>query len=95
MSPFASFDGKNPGDRLFAVIFLGPSSTARFRARCVAAAFEAEYMIVPLSPVCGTTEPAMELTITTREGEVGVPDVWRRGVNLEYQPTSTHLYQIG
>lgn len=34
MRPWASFDGKKPGAMMLDVMFFGPSSTAKFRARC-------------------------------------------------------------
>lgn len=34
INPCASLLGKNPGATVFVVIFFGPSSIARFRARC-------------------------------------------------------------
>ena len=41
INPFAIFVGKNPGAMLLTRMPLGPSSTAKFRVKCSAAALEA------------------------------------------------------
>ena len=83
ISPAASFDGKNPGATVFEVIFRGPSSMARFRARWWAAALDTEYMIVPCSPIWGTLMPAVELTIMILEGSEGVAPAVSSGTILD------------
>jgi hypothetical protein len=82
INPFASLEGKNPGATVLQVMFLGPSSMARFLERWCAAALDTEYIIVPLSPMCGTLIPAVELTMITREGSSRVPPAVRRGTAL-------------
>ena len=75
-------EGKNPGAMLLQRIFLGPSSTARFRVRWITAAFEAEYPYVPFSPSEPTPRPAIEAVTMTREGSSRVAFFSNNGANL-------------
>lgn len=103
IKPCASFEGKNPGAMMLLVMFLGPSSTAKLRARCcfdqqhtlqatllgltLAAAFDVEYMMVPCSPTWGTFVPAVELIVMMRAGSSLDEAFSRRGSDLQL---STH-----
>ena len=82
IKPFAIFDGKNPGAMLLTRMCLGPSSTARLRVKCIAAAFEAEYPKVAFSPSEPVPSPATEPVTITREHDSRVALFSRSGANL-------------
>lgn len=72
INPFAILLGKNPGAIEFTNICLGPRSTARFLAKCIAAAFDAEYPNVACSPRVPVPTPATDAVMITRLGSSSV-----------------------
>jgi hypothetical protein len=83
ISPLAILLGKNPGAIALTKICLGPSSTARFFARWITAAFDAEYEKVAFLPRLPTPIPATEAVIITLDGSSIVPCFCSSGANLQ------------
>lgn len=63
-------------------ICLGPSSTARFLAKWMTAALEAEYPKVAFAPRVPTPMPATEAVMMTRDGSAIEPFFCNSGANL-------------
>jgi hypothetical protein len=83
INPLAILLGKNPGAIALTKICLGPSSTARFFARWITAALEAEYPNVAFLPRLPIPIPATEAVMMTLDGSSIVPFFCRSGANLQ------------
>lgn len=83
IKPLAILEGKKPGAMLLTRMPRGPSSTARLRVRCRAAALEALYPNVACSPREPTPRPAIEAVTITRDGSSSEPFFCSRGANLD------------
>jgi hypothetical protein len=95
MSPDAIFEGKNPGAMALVRMCLGPSSTAKFLARWMTAAFDAEYPNVAFFPRVPTPIPATDAVIMTLDGSSTVPFFSSNGANLLVYISTYHFSLLG
>lgn len=93
-NPFAIFEGKNPGAIEFTRICLGPNSTAKFLARWMTAALDAEYPKVAFFPKDPTPIPATDAVMMTRDGSSMLPFFCKSGAKLMSQLVP-FLYSLG
>lgn len=82
ISPLAILDGKKPGAIAFVKMCRGPNSTAKFLARWMTAALDAEYPKVAFLPREPTPRPATEAVTMTLEGSCLVAFFCSNGANL-------------